>query len=181
MKVGYARVSSVGQKLEAQLEQLKASGVDKVFSEKESGAKSNREQLKACIEYVREKDVLVVTKLDRLARSMVDFWNIVNEIESKGASLQILNMGLDTSTPNGKLVMGVLSSVAEWERSMIRERQQDGLERAKREGVVLGRPNKVDAVRNDVQRLLDNGLTKQAIADELGIGVATVYRALKVA
>jgi len=140
MKIGYARVSTTDQNLEAQLEELQNSGCEEVFQEKRSGADSEREELAAALRMIRKKDIFIVTKLDRMARSMVDFWNIVQEIEDKGASVQVLNMSFDTASSQGRLMMGVLASVAEFERSLIRERQQDGIERARREGKHLGRP-----------------------------------------
>lgn len=179
MFIGYARVSTTDQNLALQIETLESEGCTKLFTEKASGANSERIELKSVLEFIREDDVLVVTKLDRLARSMVDFWNIVKKIEGRGASLKVLNMGLDTRSSQGRLVMGVLSSVAEFERSIIRERQQDGIEKAKRDGKKLGRPSKKEALTDDVLALLDSGKTKQAVADKLGIGVATVYRIVK--
>ena len=138
--VGYARVSTTDQDLTIQRQQLTAAGCSKLFEEKESGAKGDRPQLAAMLAYVRDGDVLVITKLDRLARSMVHFWSIWQQLETKGVSFRVLDMpSLDTSTSHGMLLMGVLASVAQFERAMIRERQLDGIKAAKAEGVYKGR------------------------------------------
>ena len=128
---------------------------------------------------IRKKDIFIVTKLDRVARSMVDFWNIVQEIENKGASVQVLNMSLDTASSQGRLMMGVLASVAEFERSLIRERQQDGIERARREGKHLGRPQMDGQLKAAVVAFVEAGNSKPAAAEEFGVGVSTVYKLVK--
>lgn len=178
--VGYARVSSIGQSLEVQLETLDKAGVEKIFKEKKSGASSkDRVELQSMLKYVRSGDIVVVTKLDRIARSMVDFWNIVEMIEGIGASIRILDMSLDTNTSQGRLTMGILSSVAEFERSLIRERQAEGLAKAKAKGVILGRPKVSKERIEELVKLESEGLTKKEIAKQTGIGESSVYRLLK--
>ncbi len=179
MKIGYARVSTTDQNLDAQLDELRKAGCEEIFQEKRSGVDSEREQLADALRMIRKHDVFVVTKLDRVARSMVDFWNIVQEIEEKGASVQVLNMNLDTASSQGRLMMGVLSSVAEFERSLIRERQQDGIVRAKNAGKHLGRPKMDEQLKADVVAFVKEGNSKPAAAEKFNIGVSTVYKILK--
>lgn len=123
-KIGYARVSSVGQELSVQRELLDKAGCNSIFEEKVSGKNMERRELTLLLRTIRTGDNVVVTKLDRLARSMRDFWSIYDQINEKGASLTILNMGLETDSPQGRLMMGILSSVAEFERELIREVQE---------------------------------------------------------
>ena len=179
MKIGYARVSTTDQNLESQLEELKNAGCEEIFQEKRSGADNEREELAAALRMIRKNDIFIVTKLDRVARSMVDFWNIVQEIENKRGSVQVLNMSLDTASSQGRLMMGVLASVAEFERSLIRERQQDGIERAKQDGKHLGRPKMNDQLKADVVAFVKAGNSKPATAEKFGVGVSTVYKLVK--
>ena len=138
-----------------------------------------RFELRHMIDYVRDGDVVVVTKLDRLARSMVDFWSIWERLQAKRVSLRVLNMdGLDTSTSTGQLIMGVLSSVAQFERSLIRERQAEGIARARQEGKYKGRQPTPAAVQAKVRELAALGIPKARIARQLGIGRTTVYQCL---
>src|SRR6478735_3851804 len=132
MLIGYARTSTVDQEagFEAQKRDLDAAGCKKVFSEQVSSV-ATREQLHAALDYLRDDDVLVVTKLDRLARSMRDLLEIVARIDAKGANLRILAMHLDTITATGKLMLNVLGSVAEFERAMMLERQREGIAKAR--------------------------------------------------
>ena len=129
--IGYARVSTSGQTLDAQLEQLKAHGCDQVFKETMSGARSDRPELRKALAHLSESDVLVVTRLDRLARSTRDLLDIVHTVETRGARLKALtDSWADTTTPTGKLILTVLGGLAEFERSLIRERTSEGRERA---------------------------------------------------
>lgn len=177
--IGYARVSSTGQSLEVQLEQLKAAGCDKVFSEKESGRTTiGREELALALDYVREGDVFVVTRLDRLARSMIDLRAIVDRLTAKKVGFRALQQGaIDTTRSEGRLMLNILASFAEFETDIRRERQQDGIERAKAEGVYRGRKPSVDVA--EVRRLKEEGVRPVEIARRLGIGRASVYRALE--
>ena len=179
MIVGYARTSTTEQSagLEAQLQELKQAGCEKLYQEQVSSV-SKREHLDAALEYVRAGDTFVVTKIDRVARSMRDLMDILHQLEEKGVSVRILNLSLDTQAPTGKLIVNVLGCVAQFEREMMLERQRDGIAKAKNEGKYKGRKPKTGAIREEVLRLKQEGLTKAAIASQVGVGVATVYRLL---
>jgi DNA invertase Pin-like site-specific DNA recombinase len=140
MMVGYARTSTVDQLagLDAQLRDLKAARVEKVFSERVSST-TKRQQLEAALEFCRNGDVLIVTKLDRLARSMADLVSITSKLKAKGVGLRILAMQLDTATPTGKLMLNLMGSFAEFEREIMLERQREGVANAKAAGKYKGR------------------------------------------
>lgn len=178
--IGYARVSTTGQSCEAQIEQLNAVGVDKIFHEKASAA-ANRErpQLSALLDYIREGDTVVITKLDRIARSTKDLLEIVEILENKSVSFKVLNIQLDTSSATGKLMLTMLGGIAEFERQLMLERQAEGIARAKSAGKYKGRKPTAIAKSSQVIHLANRGMTRKAIADELNIGVASVYRILK--
>ena len=149
----------------------------KVFSEQTS-AVGPRKGLETALDYLREDDVLVVTKLDRLARSVADLCAIIEKIEQKGASLRILTMNLDTATPTGRLMVNVIGSVAQFEREIMLERQREGVQRAKREGKYKGRAPTARAKASEIVRLANDGMKREEIAKRLGVGVASVYRML---
>jgi len=180
MQIGYARTSTLEQVagFEAQKRDLEAAGCSKVFAEQVSSV-AQREQLEAAIDYLRDGDSLVVTKLDRLARSMRDLLDIVARIEAKGAGLRILAMNLDTTTATGKLMLNVLGSVAEFERSMMLERQREGVAKAKAEGKYKGRKPTARAKAGEVKAMLEAGESPTAVAKKLGIGRSSVYRAME--
>jgi DNA invertase Pin-like site-specific DNA recombinase len=177
--IGYARVSTSGQSLEVQLDQLQAAGCKRLYQEKVSGADSTRSELATMLDYVRENDVVVVCKLDRLARSTKHLLEIVEVLEGKGVALRILNINLDTGTPTGKMMLTMLAAIGQFEREMMLERQRDGIAKAKEEGKYKGRKATARAKSVEVARLLAEGNTKEAIAAELAIGVASVYRISK--
>ncbi len=178
MNYGYARVSSTSQSLDVQREALLQAGCEMIREEKRSGAsQEGRDELALLLEFIRPGDVLTVTKIDRLARSVRDLMEIHAKIVAKGASLRILNMGLDTTTPTGKLMLGVLGSVAEFERDMILERQREGIAKAKADGRYTGGVRKHDPQR--IAELKAAGLTTGKIAAEIGCSDDTVRRALK--
>ncbi|WP_334150933.1 recombinase family protein [Hyphomicrobium sp.] len=179
MQIGYARTSTLEQiaGFEAQKRDLEAAGCSKVFAEQVSSV-AQREQLEAAIDYLRDGDSLVVTKLDRLARSMRDLLAIVDRIEAKGAGLRILAMNLDTTTATGKLMLNVLGSVAEFERSMMLERQREGIAKAKAEGKFKGRKPTARAKAGEVEAMLAAGESPTVVAKKLGIGRSSVYRAM---
>lgn len=179
-KVGYARVSSVGQSLEVQLEQLEAAGCEKVFAEKRSGRSAgDREELQRALDWVREGDVFVVTRLDRLARSMIDLRQIVDRLSAKGVGFTVLQQGaIDTTRSDGRLMLNVLGSFAEFEADIRKERQADGIAKAKEAGVYTGRKPSIS--REQVEKLRAEGKGATEIARELGIGRASVYRLLSV-
>ena len=181
MKIGYARTSTVEQDagLEAQLRDLKAAGVDRVFSEQISSIDvERREQFAAALDFVRDGDTLVVTKLDRLARSVRHLHEIVEQLKKKGVALQILNLGIDTSTPTGKLMLTMLGGIAEFEREIMLERQKEGVAKAKREGKYMGRKPTVQLQGDKIRELNAQGKSAIEIAAELGIHRSGVYRVL---
>ena len=177
--IGYARTSTVeqGAGLNAQLRDLKQAGAKKVFKEQVSSV-AKREQLEAAIDYLREGDVFVVTKLDRLARSMRDLLQIVERIGMQGATLKVLSMNLDTSTATGKLMLNVLGSVAEFERSMMLERQREGIEKARQAGKYKGRQPTARAKSKEVLKRLKAGERPSQVAKDLGMARSSVYRIL---
>ena len=179
MRVGYARVSTVGQSLEVQHEQLKEAGCEKVFAEKRSGRTAkDRPQLQEAIDYVRDGDVLLVTRLDRLARSVGDLSGIINQLTAKGVGFLCLQQGaIDTTRSDGKLLLNILASFAEFEADIRKERQRDGIEKAKERGAYKGRPPKMDKDR--IRELHAEGVRPVDIARQLKIARASVYRALK--
>lgn len=176
--IGYARVSTSGQSLEVQIEKLKSSGCDFIYQEKESGSKRDRDKLTACLATLHQEDVLVVTRLDRLARSTRDLLDIVAQIESKGARLRSLSEAwADTTTPAGKLILTVLGGLAEFERSLIAERTAEGRERARRAGRRLGRPPSLSRHQKAlVEQWQNEGQTNADIARTLGVSRSTISR-----
>jgi DNA invertase Pin-like site-specific DNA recombinase len=146
MKIGYARVSSAGQSLEAQIEALEAAGCAKIYQEKESGGSTARRgQLERALDQLRAGDELVVTRLDRLARSVPDLYQILERISAAGAAFAAVHQSaVDTATPTGKLMLGILGVIAEFERDLIKERQAEGIARAKEKGIYRGKKRKLD-------------------------------------
>lgn len=179
MIVGYARTSTLEQSagFEAQVRELTAAGCEKLFQEQVSSV-AVRQQLNTALEFVRDGDVFVVTKLDRLARSVNDLMQILKTLEEKRVSVRILNLGMDTATPTGKLMLTVLGGVAQFEREMMLERQREGIAKAKSAGKYKGRKPIDPVKRQEVLRLAKEGMTKVEIAKRIGIGEATVYRIL---
>jgi DNA invertase Pin-like site-specific DNA recombinase len=183
MLVGYARTSSLGQVagLEGQERELAAAGCQKVFREQVSSV-AKRDQLEAALDYVREGDSLIVTKLDRLARSVGDLLNIVALLETKKVSLRVLSMSgsqpLDTGTATGRLMLAVIGAVGQAERESMLERQREGIAKAQREGKYKGRAPTVRRRAIEIMRLKEAGITPTEIAVRLGIGRASVYRVL---
>jgi DNA invertase Pin-like site-specific DNA recombinase len=180
MNVGYARTSTVDQLagFEAQLKELAAAGCEKIFKEQVSSV-AVRAQLQASIDFLREGDVLVITKIDRLARSVSDLLAIIQTLEQKNVSVHILNLGMDTQTPTGKLMLTVLGGIAQFEREIMLERQREGVSKAKTQGKYKGRKPISSIRKKEVMRLATEGVFKANIAGQLKIGEATVYRILK--
>ena len=178
MLVGYARVSSTGQSLDIQLEALSDAGCEKVFAEKMSGrSTTHRDQLALALDFVRENDILVVTRLDRLARSVGDLYRIIEKLTAKGVGFRCLSQaGVSTDTSSGRLMLGVLCSVAAFEADIRHERQMEGVLKAKAAGVYKGRPTSIDPAQ--VKELHGQGIGPTEIAKRLKIGRASVYRAL---
>jgi len=181
MIVGYARTSTIDQVagLEAQVRELEAAGGEKVFREHVSSVAIEREELARALEFVREGDTLVVTKLDRLARSLPDLLGIVTKLDRKHVTLRTVAADIDTGTPTGKLLLGILGSIAQFEREIMLERQREGIAKAKAEGAYKGRKPTARAKSDEVRRLASTeGRTRQAIARELGVSERSVYRIL---
>lgn len=178
--VGYVRVSTLGQNLDVQLERLQAAGATKLFVEKRSGLDGDRAELSQCLSYLREGDTLVVTKLDRLARSTLHLHTIVERLASKNVGFKVLDdPSLDTTSRTGRLVFGILASIAEFETQLRRERQMEGIAKAKAEGRMGGRPRLVtDQKRSEIYRLRSEGLSIRKIAAAVGFSKATIQKAL---
>ena len=176
--VGYARVSSVGQSLDLQIEKLKAYGCTKIYTEKKSGMDQKRPELLKCLDYVRDKDdTLVITKLDRIARSSLHLGKIVEELKTKNVNLVVLDQNIDTTTSYGRLTFHILSSVAEFENEIRKERQKEGILKAKKDGKKLGRKpsikiDTIKAVLNDI----NNNLTVANTLKRNNISNGTFYR-----
>jgi DNA invertase Pin-like site-specific DNA recombinase len=182
MLIGYARASTLDQKasIEVQLRELREAGCKKIFDEHVSSVDVvRREQLGLALEFVREGDSLVVVRLDRLARSVAHLFSIVEQLKSKGASLRVLNLSIDTSTPTGKLMLTMLGGIAQFEREIMLERQREGIAKAKSEGKYKGRKPTARAKEAEVLRLASEGVGGTEIARRLNIGRASVYRVLK--
>ena len=180
-KIGYARVSTRDQSLNLQLDALKEAGCIKIFKDQGlSGASFDRPGLEKALEYLRPGDVLVVWKLDRLGRSLQELLNIVNELGKRGVGFMSLTEGFDTTTPNGKLIFSIFGALAEFERAIIRERVNAGLEAARARGVKCGRKKKLHDEKLEYMKYLYSQKRKSVkeICKELGISRATFYRAL---
>jgi DNA invertase Pin-like site-specific DNA recombinase len=179
MLLGYARTSTIDQVagLEAQDRDLRGVGVERVFSEQTS-AVGPRKGLIETIDFAREGDTIIVTKLDRLARSVGHLIEIVDSLAAKGVALRILAMNLDTATPTGRLMLNVLGSVAQFEREVMLERQREGVAKAKAEGKYKGRKPTARAKADAIRSLAAEGVKREEIAARLGVGVASVYRVL---
>jgi DNA invertase Pin-like site-specific DNA recombinase len=168
MKVGYARVSSRGQSLEVQIEKLRAAGCEKVF-----------EELAQALEYVREGDALIVTKLDRLARSLSDLSTITGTLSRKEVGFVVLDQAIDTTTPTGRLTFHLLGAIAEFERDLIAERRDEGIALAKNRGVKFGRKPKLsEKEKEDLREAHRAGGTPAALMEKFGISKASFYRAV---
>jgi DNA invertase Pin-like site-specific DNA recombinase len=178
--VGYARVSSLGQSLDVQREKLKGAGVEKLFEEKKSGVDDKRPQLKQCLDYLREGDTLVVTKIDRLARSASDFHGILKRLGEKCVGFKALDdADADTTTRSGKLLLGLLALIAEFETEIRKERQVEGIAKAKAKGTKFGRKLLVTPGKTEeVKAMRENGMTVPAIIEATGLSKASIYRAL---
>jgi DNA invertase Pin-like site-specific DNA recombinase len=175
---GYARVSTNGQDLSSQIAELQAAGCGNIYKEKASGAKTDRPELAKLIRRLDEGDVLVVVRLDRLARSTRDLLNILDEIGKRGAGFRSLkDVWADTTTPHGKLMLTILGGLAEFERSLIAARTDDGRKRAKARGVKFGRPVKLTKhQRTEVMQRLADGAVQADLARTYGVSQATISR-----
>lgn len=179
VQIGYARSSTLDQKasIEAQLRDLKAVGCEKIFQEQVSSVDVvKREQLALALDFIREGDCLTVTKLDRLARSVAHLLAIVEQLKVKGAALRILNLGVDSGTPTGKLMLTMLGGIAEFEREIMLERQREGIEKARREGKYKGRQPSAMNKAAEVRELLAQGVKPAEAARRAGISIRSLYR-----
>ena len=174
--IGYARVSTTGQKLDVQLQALEAKGCTKIYQEKRSGKTADRPELQKMLDYVREGEAIVVTKLDRLGRSVADLANISKTLEDKGVGLIVIDQGIDTTTPHGKLMFHMIAAVAEFELSLRYERQMEGIADAQRKGVKFGRKKTLD--RERIHQLRESGLSMAKIAAELSCSKGAVHKVL---
>jgi DNA invertase Pin-like site-specific DNA recombinase len=179
-RVGYTRVSTVSQTLEQQNAALDAAGVTKVFSDVMSGARDDRPGLAALMDYVREGDAVVVWKLDRLGRNMLHILQTVKELTDRGVTLVSTSDGIDSSTPAGRMMIGVLGSLAEYERELTKERTALKRATSRANGTKFGRPRKVADAEHiaTAKRMKNDGHTGKAIAKYLGVSRATLYRYL---
>jgi DNA invertase Pin-like site-specific DNA recombinase len=179
MQIGYARSSTIDQEAgyQAQIKTLTAAGCDKIFAEKVSSV-AQRAELDAALEYAREGDALVVTKLDRLARSVAHLVAIGEKLDAKGVSLKVLEQAIDTSTPTGRLMFNMLGAIAQFERELMLERQREGVAKAKLEGKYKGRAPTARAKAVEVRRLHGERIGPTEIARRLRISRASVYRVL---
>ena len=176
--VGYARVSSVGQSLDVQLEKLKH--CKKIFQEKKSATSNKRSQLEACLEYVREEDTLVVTRLDRLARSTLHLCLIADELKRKGVELQVLDQNINTGDATGRLLFNMLGAIAQFETEIRAERQMDGISKAKRKGVQFGAQRKLATEQiKELRQKREDGILIKALMSDYKLSKASVYRYLK--
>ena len=182
MLVGYARVSTADQVagLEAQVRELGATGCTRLFRERVSSV-AQREQLAAALDFVREGDTLVITRLDRLARSTADLLEIVATLEQKSVALRIMDFGgqpVDTKSPSGKLIVTMFGAVAQFERELLLVRQREGIAKARAEGKYRGRAPTARRLAREVQQLRASGTRPSTIADQLRISRSSVYRIL---
>lgn len=179
--VGYARTSTTDQKagLAGQLRDLEGAGCQRIYREEVSSVAKQRPQLEAALDYVRQGDTLVVTKLDRLARSVADLVAITARLHEKGVGLRILAMNLDTSTPTGKLMVNLLGSIAEFERELMLERQREGIAKAKADGRYKGRAPTAQTKAGEIVRLRDAGKSVEEIMTETKVGRSSIFRILK--
>jgi DNA invertase Pin-like site-specific DNA recombinase len=172
--VGYARVSTTQQDYTSQVQRLEAAGATKIFTEKRSGLDGDREALADCLRYLREGDTLLITKLDRLARSTADLYRIVSDLDKRKVVFKVLDdTAIDTSSRTGKLVMGVLALIAEFETDIRKERQLEGIARAKADGRTGGRPALITAeVRASVHNI-------RKIAEAVGLSKASIQKIIQ--
>jgi DNA invertase Pin-like site-specific DNA recombinase len=179
IQCGYARVSTTDQDTGLQVEALKNAGCEKIWEEKASGTNRNRSALEECLNYLREGDVLVVTRIDRLARSLRDLQNIVHDLEKKGINLKATEQPIDTSNAAGKAFLDMLGVFAEFETNLRKERQLEGIAKAKSKGVYKGRAPLSDTTKAEVLKLFSEGVKKTEIVKLTGVGRTSVHNILK--
>ncbi len=176
--IGYARVSSLGQSLDIQLGKLEH--CEKIFQEKKSGTTDKRSRLKACLEYVREGDVLVITRLDRLARSTLHLCQIAETLKEKGVDLQVLDQSINTADATGRLLFNMLGAIGQFETEIRAERQMEGIHKAKQRGVAFGRQKKLsDDEVMQLKEKREQGTIIKDLMQEYGLSKASIYRYLE--
>jgi DNA invertase Pin-like site-specific DNA recombinase len=181
MKIGYARVSTDEQTTDPQIDALTAHGCETIYSENASGKNTDRHELENCLKALREGDTLTVWRLDRLGRNLADLVRIVNDLEAQGVGFASLTESIDTTTPAGTLVFHVFAALAEFERNLIRERTQAGLNAARARGKSGGRPSKLTGKNLTMAKTLmaDKANDVREIAKRFGVSRATLYRLTK--
>jgi DNA invertase Pin-like site-specific DNA recombinase len=184
MKIGYARVSTQDQGLSLQMDALQKAGCEKIYKEKISGATQDRPELQKMLEHVRDGDVVVIWKLDRLARSLKDLIEMVGKLQSQGVALQSVTDQIDTTTPHGKLTFHLFAALAEFERDIIRERTKAGLAAARARGRIGGRPKGLSKKAQNTAIIAeklynDQQMTVKEICEQLGISRRTFYNYLE--
>lgn len=179
--IGYARTSTLEQcaGLDAQIRDLKQAGAKRLFKEQLSSVDAKRPELEAALDFIREGDVLVVTKIDRLARSVANLVDIERKLHAKGASLRVLDPGIDTGTSIGRLVFNMVAAIAQFEREIMLERQREGIAKAKRDGKYKGRKPTAREKSADALTLLKSGIGATDVAKQLGISRRSVYRIIE--
>lgn len=178
-KIGYARVSSTGQSLEVQLDKLNQVGCDKIYHEKQSGKMAARPEFQKCMNYLREGDTLVITRLDRLARSVIHLSQVAERFQAENIDLVVIDQAIDTSTPTGRLMFNMLAAIAEFETDLRSERQLEGIAKAKEHGVKFGRPTKrTDEIDLEIYNKRKEGVPIGQLAKDYDLGSATIYRIL---
>jgi len=180
MKIGYARVSTSDQKTELQINALKIAGCERIYEEKESGVKKDRPELINCIKSLREGDALIVWKLDRLGRSLQHLIEVISDLESKNIGFQSITENIDTTTSTGKLIFHIFGSLAEFEKDLIRDRVNAGLDAARKKGTKFGRPSALSEKEKDLAvNMYEGGATKIDIARHFCVTRQTIYSLLK--
>lgn len=177
--IGYLRLDVNEKNLQSQLDQLKAAGATKIIKEQVACAKRDRPQLDKLMQDIQAGDTLVVTSLDRIAHNTKHLLDIVESLNSAGATFKVIDRDIDTASPHGEVLRMLLRAITDFERQMVRARQAEGIDIAKRKGRYKGRKPTAMAKADEVLVLNAQGITRQKIADQLGIGVASVYRILK--
>lgn len=179
-KIGYARVSTADQHLEAQTDRLTAAGCERIFPDTASGKLAKRPQLDKALDYLRPGDTLVITRLDRLGRSLRHLVELIGDLGERGIELQVLEQGIDTSTPTGRLFFHIVASIAEFERALLVERTNEGLAAARARGRKGGRRPVMTSDKARIAREMYDSKTYtiDAIAKTIGVSRATVYRHL---
>ena len=180
MKIGYARVSTNEQDTHLQIDALTAAGCDRIYQEKQSGAKKDRPELQQCLKSLRAGDVLVVWKLDRLGRSLQHLIEVINELESNQVGFHSITENIDTTSSTGKLIFHIFGSLAEFERGLIRQRVVCGLEAARKRGKKFGRPDALDDRAKEMAvAMFNGGAPKIDIAKHFGVTRQTIYTLFK--